>query len=63
MRGKNSAGKRYARKMKKKNIMDERRAQYESIKAEKQRERAGLPSATEKLGPALARFTRPPIKG
>ncbi|RPB20283.1 U3 small nucleolar RNA-associated protein 7 [Terfezia boudieri ATCC MYA-4762] len=62
MRGKNSAGKRYARKMKKKNIMDERRARYEAVKTDKQRERAGLPSIAEKLGPALARFTRPPIK-
>lgn len=62
MRGKNSAGKRYVRKMKKRNIMDEKRARYEAVKADKQRQRAGLPSAVEKLGPALARFMRPPIK-
>ncbi|KAF8477185.1 WD40-repeat-containing domain protein [Kalaharituber pfeilii] len=62
MRGKNSAGKRYIRKMKKRNIMDEKRLKYEMARDEKQRQRAGLPSAAEKLGPALARFTRPPLK-
>ncbi|KAI5791611.1 WD40-repeat-containing domain protein [Peziza echinospora] len=63
MRGKNSAGKRYVRKMKKRNIMDEKRFKYEAVKSENQRLRAGLPSAAEKLGPALARFVRPPARG
>ena len=63
MRGKNSAGKRYVRKMKKRNIMDEKRFKYEAVKADNQRMRAGLPTAVEKMGPALARFVRPPARG
>lgn len=61
-RGRSSAASRYARKMRKKNIMDEKRARYEASREDKQREKAGLPSSAERLGPALARFTRQPAR-
>ena len=48
--------------MRKKNIMDEKRAQYEAMREDKQREKAGLPSSAERLGPALARFTGRPAR-
>lgn len=59
MRGRNSAGKRYVRKMRKKNIMDAKRHQYETVKAEHQKQRAGLPSKVDKVGSALTRFVKP----
>lgn len=58
-RGKNTAMKKYLRKVKKRNIVDDKRVRYEQIKEDKRRERAGVPTEAEKFGPALARFTRP----
>ena len=62
MRGKNSAGSRYIRKMNKRNVMDEKRARYEAVRDQGRREKAGVPLETDRLGPALARFAKPPAK-
>lgn len=59
MRGKNSAMKRYLRKKKRGNVIDEKRVRYEEIKKERAREKAGELSQVEKLGPALERFAKP----
>ncbi|KAL8296731.1 hypothetical protein RB601_003766 [Gaeumannomyces tritici] len=59
MRGKNSALKKYLRKQRKKNIIDEKRLKVEEIWKEQQDKRQEKHKAQqEELGPALARFAR-----
>ncbi|KAL8319057.1 hypothetical protein RB597_006040 [Gaeumannomyces tritici] len=59
MRGKNSALKKYLRKQRKKNIIDEKRLKVEEIWKEQQDKRQEKHKAQqEDLGPALARFAR-----
>lgn len=59
MRGKNSALKKYLRKQRKKNIIDEKRLKVEEMWKEQQERRQEKHKAQkEELGPALARFAR-----
>ncbi|KAL8380995.1 hypothetical protein RB595_005339 [Gaeumannomyces hyphopodioides] len=59
MRGKNSALKKYLRKQRKKNIIDEKRLKVEEIWKEQQDRRQEKHKAQqEELGPALSRFAR-----
>ncbi|TLS24567.1 hypothetical protein PpBr36_08038 [Pyricularia pennisetigena] len=59
MRGKNSALKKYLRKQRKKNIIDEKRLKIEELWKEQQEKRDERHKAQqEELGPALARFAR-----
>ncbi|KAK6359476.1 Small subunit (SSU) processome component [Orbilia brochopaga] len=62
-RGKNSALRKYLRKSGKKNIIDEKRLKLEGLKEQRQRLAKGLAeSKREELGPAVARFYRPPAR-
>ncbi|KAF3905781.1 hypothetical protein AA313_de0204373 [Arthrobotrys entomopaga] len=62
-RGKNSALRRYLRKTGKKNIIDEKRLKLEGLKEKRKRLAQGLAeSKREELGPAVARFYRPPAR-
>ncbi|EFX06341.1 small nucleolar ribonucleoprotein complex [Grosmannia clavigera kw1407] len=59
MRGKNTALKKYIRKQRKKNIIDEKRLKVDEIwKEQQKRKREKLEEAKEDLGPALGRFAR-----
>ncbi|KAH8840224.1 hypothetical protein MCOR27_002687 [Pyricularia oryzae] len=59
MRGKNSALKKYLRKQRKKNVIDEKRLKIEEMWKEQQDKRDERHKAQqEELGPALARFAR-----
>ncbi|TLD28430.1 hypothetical protein PspLS_03147 [Pyricularia sp. CBS 133598] len=59
MRGKNSALKKYMRKQRKKNVIDEKRLKIEEMWKEQQDKRDERHKAQqEELGPALARFAR-----
>jgi U3 small nucleolar RNA-associated protein 7 len=58
-RGKNSALKKYLRRQKKKNIIDEKRLQVDEIWKEQQAKRNAKEKAAQvELGPALSRFAR-----
>lgn len=58
-RGKNSALKKYLRKQRKKNIIDEKRLRVEEIyKEQQERKDEKHKERQEQLGPALARFAR-----
>ncbi len=58
-RGKNSALKKYLRKQRKKNIIDEKRLKVDEIWNEQQKQKEHKSEKSqEKLGPALARFAR-----
>lgn len=58
-RGKNSALKKYLRKQRKKNIIDEKRLRVEEIYKEQQQKRQRkYKEKQEELGPALARFAK-----
>lgn len=59
MRGKNTALKKYIRKQRKKNIIDEKRLKVDEIwKEQQQRKKEKYQAAKEDLGPALGRFAR-----
>ncbi|KAK5067882.1 putative U3 small nucleolar RNA-associated protein 7, partial [Cryomyces antarcticus] len=58
-RGKNSSLRKYLRKKGGKNIIDEKRVRIEELRKEQiKREKAGLKTKEQELGPALARFAR-----
>jgi U3 small nucleolar RNA-associated protein 7 len=59
-RGKNSALKKYLRKQRKKNIVDEKRVKVDEIWREEQQQHKGekIREMQHEVGPALARFVR-----
>ncbi|KAF3121879.1 Small subunit (SSU) processome component [Orbilia oligospora] len=62
-RGKNSALRRHLRKSGKKNIIDLKRLKLEEMKEKRKRAAQGIAeSKREELGPAVARFYRPPAR-
>ncbi|CCF41017.1 WD repeat domain-containing protein [Colletotrichum higginsianum] len=57
-RGKNGALKKYLRKQRKKNIIDEKRMKVDEIWEKQQKEREKKNEVEADLGPALSRFAR-----